>query len=107
MSAPDLLPLLRRALTLLDMYHKDYAYEGEDKCDLPECCLHCETTKAMREGIDQAARIETDAAFAKGIEGGRLVILDGWPNSVNDCMYMGHYNGKDQFKHINTREYIV
>ena len=40
-SAPDMLAVLIKTLGFLELYHKDYRYPGDGKCDLSECCWHC------------------------------------------------------------------
>jgi len=50
---------------------------------------------------------ESNKAFAEAIKSGRLIVLEGWPNSVVDCMFMGYdTNARAMFKNINTREYV-
>ena len=44
-------------------------------------------------------------AFAQAIIDGRLSSCPTSPVYGGKFMYMGTYNGKDQFKHINTRRY--
>ena len=45
-------------------------------------------------------------AFEEAIAAGRLSSKDGEWNYAGGWMYMGTYNGKDQFKNINTRLYL-
>jgi hypothetical protein len=49
---------------------------------------------------------ESEAAFTKAIETGRLCTNPKNIYYVGNYMYMGHHDGKDQFKHIDTRQYI-
>ena len=45
-------------------------------------------------------------AFRDAIAAGRLSDVDGQQHYAGEYMYMGTYNGKDQFKNILTRLYI-
>lgn len=46
-------------------------------------------------------------AFNSAINEGRLSDLPMDNNYAGNYMYMGRYNGKDQFKNSLTREYIA
>lgn len=50
---------------------------------------------------------EAQKAFEKAISEGRLSKNPEADNYVHKYMYMGFYNGKDNFKNIVTREYDV
>jgi len=45
-------------------------------------------------------------AFGKALKDGILSLDRNAENFVENYMYMGTYNGIDQFKNINTRKYI-
>ena len=50
---------------------------------------------------------EADKAFEKALKIGILSRTPGSYNYVNNYMFMGFYKGKDQFKNIYTRKYLV
>ena len=56
--------------------------------------------------IEIAGR-ESEAAFYRAIRSGRLSALPTAENYAGLYMYMGHQDGIDLFKHIDTRHYIV
>lgn len=49
---------------------------------------------------------DSQIAFNTAIEQGRLSANKTDENYAGNYMYMGTYNGKDQFKSIDTREYL-
>ena len=49
---------------------------------------------------------EPEEAFDDAIIEGRLSILRCDTNYAGYYMYMGTWDGKDQFKHVHTRKYI-
>jgi len=53
------------------------------------------------------AGMESEQAFETAIRSGRLSRLPTAKNYAGLYMYMGHQDGIDLFKHIDTRHYIV
>ena len=51
--------------------------------------------------------MESEQAFETAIRSGRLSRLPTAKNYAGLYMYMGHQDGIDLFKHIDTRHYIV
>ena len=49
---------------------------------------------------------EASRAFDRAIRQGRLSDLPTARNYAGAYMFMGNHNGEDQFKHINTRQYL-
>lgn len=49
---------------------------------------------------------DAQKAFQKAIADGRLSADTKAENFAGHYMYMGNYNGKDQFKHYDTRQYL-
>lgn len=50
--------------------------------------------------------LNSQGAFNRAIASGRLSCRKGSDNYAGDYMYMGTFDGADQFKNINTREYL-
>lgn len=49
---------------------------------------------------------DAQQAFKEAIEAGRLSVNPQAENYAGDFMYMGTWDGKDAFKHRDTREYL-
>ena len=51
--------------------------------------------------------IDSDTAFKKALESGRLSLITNNHNYVGNYMYMGtNDQGIDTFKHVDTKQYI-
>ena len=50
---------------------------------------------------------DSDKAFDEAIEAGRLSADPASLRFAGHYMYMGTYGGCDQFKHVNTRQYLT
>jgi hypothetical protein len=62
---------------------------------------HMETATATHPTFKDARQ-----AFTEAIAAGRLTDQEPAWNYAGHWMYMGTYNGLDQFKNINTRLYL-
>ncbi len=60
-----------------------------------------------KSAISKTEWREADACFANAICEGRLSQNEKSSHYAGNYMYMGTVNGRDQFKHINTREYLI
>ena len=49
---------------------------------------------------------DAELAFTEAISQGKLSDNPQAPNYAGNYMYMGTWNGKDAFKHIETRSYL-
>jgi len=56
--------------------------------------------------FDEEPSKESQVAFHKAIQSGRLSTVAKSPNFAGDFMYMGSQGGKDLFKHRDTRSYL-
>ncbi len=60
----------------------------------------------MIKAVRNTSNDDPRGAFGKAIAQGRLNDRPTSPLYAGKFMVMGHYSGKDQFKHINTRHYV-
>jgi hypothetical protein len=58
-------------------------------------------------GQDQMQYGNPQEAFERALASGRLSRDDRAENHVVRYMYMGEQDGRDLFKHIDTREYLA
>jgi hypothetical protein len=61
----------------------------------------------MTSAQTETAGLQVLQAFETAIRSGRLSRLPTAENYAGFYMYMGHQDGIDLFKHIDTRHYIV